>query len=353
MKKILALILLIASLLTCISCGGGDDTPAGMQLAHGSDDSGYYFYVPEEWTISNLGKISAAYASTVDSSSVSYTERQMPEGTVEEFFEESLLEFQNSKITPKVIVKNEKYTFGNAESAYKYVYDVEYSGHKFRVMQVFSKFEGRFGIFTFTALNENLSSGEVTQFDYYKEKITSVTENFKFVKKSGLTSEDVYEKDSDGYLLVSDKDIAGFSLYVPGGFTPDYASGIVSATANDGANITISKATATGVFVDKYWENREKELSAFVKNLTPIKGADGKELINVPATIGNITHAFSYEYTYEFNGETYHVYQVLGITTMFFDLFAKDGFVFTYTAKEGAYEAHLDEIKKVLSKVEF
>ena len=62
--------------------------------------------------------------------------------------------------------------------------------------------------------------------------------------------------------------------------------------------------------------------------------------------IGNSKNAVSYEYTYVHNGITYHVYQVLAITTF-------NGYVFTYTAADENYGSHTEEIRKISEKISF
>ena len=334
MKKLLSILLILSFALTLASCSNSD-LPEGMQLVRGGEDVGYYFYAPEEWTLSNYGSISAAYASTVDTTSVSYTEVPEPAGTVLEYFTESLNEFP---ARPNVLTPDgEDTTFGNADSAKKFIFEHEYSGHKFRTMQIFVKYGERFGIFTYNAVLENVSSSEKVQYDYYAEKVQSVIDNFKFVAMSETEAE--APEVSDGYKLISDISVAKFSLYVPSTMTADETSGIVSASYGDGSNVTLSKATATGVVVSKYWETRKTELSAIVNSLTEIE-------INKEASLGNAKRAFSYEYTFVYNNTTYHVYQVLAVTTF-------DGFVFTYTATEDNYASHIDEVKTIIEKVEF
>jgi hypothetical protein len=204
-------------------------------------------------------------------------------------------------------------------------------------MQIFVKYENRFGIFTYNSALENISSSEKVQYDFYAEKIQSVIDNFKFVAKSA--AEAPAPESADGYKLISDKSIAKYSLFVPVAMTTDESSGIVSASYDDGSNVTMSKATATGVVVSEYWETRKNELSEIVTSLTEIE-------INKEASLGNAKRAFSYEYTFVYNNTTYHVYQILAVTTF-------DGFVFTYTATENNYASHIDEIKTIIEKVEF
>lgn len=350
MKKLLSIILLIATAVGLISCGGNKDgAPEGMQLVRGGSDVGYYMYAPEEWTVSNQGSISVAYASNVDNSSITYTEVEPPKMSVQEYFESS-----SKSYTPAMNFKllsaasGSETTFGNAEKATKFEFDFEYSGHKFRSAQIFAEYKGRFGIFTFTSFAENMSSSDTIQYDYYKEKIDKVTSNFKFVEKASSSSAPEYET-KDGYKLISDKSVSKFNLYVPENFRVEYSSGIVSAIMPDGSSVNLSKATQTNVRVDDYLNRRIEELSAIVSdiNIIQYENADGEiSNFNKNDSLGNAKSAASQEYTFVYNGTTYHVYQVCAVTSF-------NGFVFTYTATEENYMKNLETVKTIMKKVEF
>ena len=350
MKKILSIILLITLTLGLVSCGNKKgDVPEGMQLVRGGNDVGYYMYAPEEWTVSNLGNVSMAYASNVDNSSVTYTETEPPKMSVAEYFKQSCESY-----TPDMkfqLISSEDgvpTVFGNADKATKFEFDFEYAGHKFRSMQILTEYQGRFGIFTFTSFRENMSSSDAIQYDYYKEKIDKVTTEFVFVSKASSDTETTYTT-KDGYKLISDKSVAKFNLYVPEDFTVEYSSGLVSALMPDGSSINLSRATQTNVKVNEYLSTRLEELGAIVSDITIIqhKNDDGTlSNFNPKDSLGNAKSAASQEYTFVYNGVTYHVYQVCAITTF-------NGFVFTYTATEENYYKNLDTVKKIAEKVEF
>ena len=344
LKRILSIFVLIGTMLSLAGCKNGSDVPDGMQLVRGGEDVGYYFYAPEEWTVSNLGDISAAYASRVDPSSISYTECEMPECTIEEYIDKSLLEF-SFKVTPLYDIEDT--TFGNADRAVSFVYEYDYDTVRYRTKQIFASYGERFGIFTFTSRTDNMSSSELSQYDYYKDKIQSVIDNFKYVD---ISISSPSEKPSyEGYALVSDPSVSNFSLYLTDDFTVDYSSGIVSATLSDGSNLTLSRVTGAGVDVGTYLDTRLDELGAIVSDLTVIEFEDENgemKKINGAANLGNARAAASLEYTFVYNNVEYHVYQVCAVTVF-------DGFVFTYTAKEENYEKHLDLIMEIAEKVEF
>ena len=191
MKKITLLFLILLTLFCLASCAGGDGVPEGLKIANGSEELGYYFYVPEEWVVSNYADISAAYASKVDASSMSYVETEAPtvsdDDTIsqsarravatKDYFMASIADFPN---IDRFLYEGEAVTFGNAEDAFKFVFEFEREEHKIRTMQILVYFEDRFGIFTFTSPNENKSSSDKSQFDFYIEKVQRVIDNFKF-----------------------------------------------------------------------------------------------------------------------------------------------------------------------------
>ena len=172
MKKLLVIILLIATSLSLVACdGGGTDVPDGMQLAAGGAGDGYYFFVPEEWLISNVGGIKSAYISRVNTTSVSFAEVKLDERENREeyffgeYFNDSLTEFPTE---PEMLASGEAATFGSgdfaADRAQKYVYNythkeavftndkdapVEYREVKFCFMQILIREGERFFIFTY------------------------------------------------------------------------------------------------------------------------------------------------------------------------------------------------------------
>ena len=352
MKKIaslcLAVTMLFLSLICLWSCGDKAEAPDGMQLVRGGEDIGYYFYAPEEWTVSNSGKISAAYASKVDTTSASITEAEMPSVSIPEYFKSEMAKF-TFPIT--LSVDGEKCNFGNSDEAYKYVYSYTYKEIGLICMQILSKYQGRFYIFTFTSYSADRLEGQ-SYYSFYLEKVQSMIDNFKFVeKKSAEVEKPEYEKDEDGYNLVSDKEICGFELYLPESYTVDSNGGIVSATNGNGSTVSLTKAMTTGVTVEEYWKMRKENLELFIDQVSdPESGEKTSSLKEIEVNkavdgIGN-EFAFSFEYTYVFGGRTYHVYQVLFVDGW-------DGYVYTFTAYEDCYNADLAEAKHILTKVKY
>lgn len=341
MKRLLAAFIAFITLFSVLSMTAcqGNDAPKGMQLVRGGEDVGYNFWGPEEWAVSNYGNIACTFASKIDMSSMTFVETEKPASTIAEYFESEKTKFPY-EIT--VSVDGEDCNFGNAnKNAKKYIYSYTYKDFSYTCMQIFVTNSDRFYIFTYTASNVERSEGK-SYYEYYLDKVTAVIDAFEFtgtpIKED---AEKNYEYDSDGYKLISDKTLAGFKMYVPDSFKVDYASSLVSASHTDGTNFTMAQATYTGVYSTDYWEARKKNINSFANN-SLVEIEVGKEV-----NLEDIVWAFSYEYTYVFEGVTYHVYQVQIVAS------ATTGYVFTYTATEELYNTHLTEMEKVLNKFEY
>lgn len=372
MKKALLLVLLVTCMLLAFTSCSKSDVPEGMRLVYGSESDGYYFYAPEEWTVNNYGEVKIAYASAIDKSSVSFVEvdasvlgenkrdyffsnGEAPEGEMPDgYFKDCLVSFPEGT---DVTIAGETIPFGQkgfaADTAKKYAYNYLYGKERWGFVQIFAEKDGRFFILTFSARME-VRSDSTTYFDYHAERLTSVIENFKFVeKKDTAEKEKEYKKDSDGYILISDEKYAQFDLYVSESFTPDFSSSVISATASDGSNITMSRSDTSNVYVYEYFNSIVDELKTVTKSDVEVKVGITNESKSIK--FGNAAAAYECEYTYTYEGVKYHVYQVFVIDTSFAEtlLNMAKGYIFTYTATEENYEKHLEEVHKTIEKVKF
>ena len=352
MKRITTIVLTLAMLLftLMLTACGTSDAPEGMQLIMGGEDSEYSFYAPEEWVKANLGSIACTYASTVDTSSMTFTEAKKPEGGINDYFESEMAKLPY-KIT--VITNGESCSFGNADKlAVKYVYTYEYKEASYTCMQIFVENAEKFYIFTYTASNGERDVDK-TYYTFYLEKVTASIDAFKFNNKtSAVPDTPTYEKDADGYLLVSDKLLCGFDLYVPQSYTVDYSSAFVSVS-RDGVNITMSETTYPASTQDEYWEKRREDLEAIADKITDENGnkISSFKVICEPekCDAGNADAAAKYEYSYVLDGIEYRVYQVL----------VRKGtlggkvYAYTYTATSQEYDSGLSEALLIFGKVQY
>lgn len=354
MKRITSILLLLATVFTILALGGckkKDGVPDGMQLVMGGEDDAFSFYAPEEWTVANLGDIACVYASKIDTSSMTFAETSKPSGTVKDYFESEKSKFPY-QIT--VTVDGEECLFGNADTnALKYVYTYTYKDVSYTCMQIFVQNAGRFYIFTYTANNTDRDPDH-TYYEYYLDKVNESIAAFTFNSKEPMKKDEPsYEKDSDGYILVSDKKIAGFAMYVPDSFKVDYSSAFVSVSRG-GVNITMSETTYPASDQADYWNKRFSDIEAIADKLPAEDGAEAttslKKITEPKKTeVKNADAAAYCEYSYSFEGVEYRVYQVL----LRRGTIGGKVYVFTYTTTSDFYDAHLDEMKNILGKIEF
>lgn len=349
MKKtvsiLLILIMLLGAMLSLASCGRADGAPESMQLVRGSDALGYYFYAPEEWTVANHGEMATAFVSKLDTTSVSFVKVEKPDVSIEDYYKGELERFPEGFAVTPVKEGLEECDFGQEgfrpDKAYKAVYSYKYDKYSFRCMQIYV-YEGEdFYIFTYTS-SEDLRDGENSYYDSHMTSLNKVLTTFKFVDKSGeIKDEAPIYPEVDGYYLISNKNVCYFDFYMPKNYTVDFATSMVSVSHADGSNVNISEATYGGVDDNGYWKHRFEELELIADN---VLASGEKFTIEMK---GDNTRAVGLEYTYTFEGKDYKVYQALIVVNNW------RGFVFTYTAEAGNYDAHLEDAKDMLARLEF
>jgi len=364
MKKFAALLLLIiVTAATLISCGGKDGAPEGLELIAESDE-GFTMYGPEGWTVINSGynadtRVYGSRLSGTSNTSITFVRAEMPTVGYTEYFEASLAEFPAS-YGARAVKAPSKASFGNAEEAYSAIYSFKSEAYSyetgkyeltdFTCLQFYIKNGGKFYLFTYTAKGGAEEEGG----DYltYLELVYKSVENFEFGTESAKNDAPEYERDGDGYLLVTDKRLAGFDCYIPEGLTVVNSSGSLDVAISDGAAFSLSKISYSGNsgFVD-YFDTRISELTKVVSNYKEIS----RELTNVgehpsekKIVLGNLADSavMGFEYSYTFEGKSYRVYEIMGMNT-------KNAFTFTYTAVEGEYSSHLPTIEKIIEKIKF
>lgn len=365
MKKILSLSLAIIMILgVCLSlsaCAPASDAPEGMQLAYGSDAAGYYFYVPEEWTVSNQGNIKCAYVSALDTTSVTLVKTTMPDAlknytTTEQ---EAYLAYFTAEcdrlpasmecgVTLSPTACDFGTEDGRADKAYKATYNYKYGKYNMGCMQIFITEGEDFYILTYTSSLATYS-GEDSYYTFHLEKLNSIINNFKFKAAEGETTEDGEDYPLvDGYYLVSCRDLARFDLYIPVTYKTDFptmGSSFISVSREDGSSITMSEATYNAANFDAYWDNRLEQLTLVAEDVS-----ERTEKTLIDFGVDYLIGAYV-EYSYTLDGEEYKVYQALVKESR--NVFDQHIFVFTYTTTTDLYEANLEEAIEILMRVGF
>lgn len=332
MKKTATLILTLLLCLLSLSACNKDNAPEGMQFCGGGDALGFCLYVPDAWTLSSVGDIAAAYVSGLDTTAVSFARVDLPED-VDAYFKNSL----DSLPDATLLTEAESAVIGGG-AASKYVYTFKNGETVYRVMQLFSKHDGKLGIFTYTAKDSLYEAYGKSYFDYHMEDVENILAAFVYTSVTEEPAAPTFETDADGWRLVSDKKLTYFDLYLPDGWDVTQIGAAVGAKRDDGASVFMTRSTTTGVSVSDYLAERKTALEDLFGEVTEVRETD------VKASLGNAAKAICAEYTYEKGGVTYHVLQYVAVSRL-------NGYVFTYTATEDCFAAHLDEVKAIAEKV--
>ena len=368
MKRITSLMLLVLLIagvvLTLGSCGSKDGAPDKMQLIRGGEEYGYYFYAPEEWVNASSGEIASTYVSSINYTSATFVKTEMPESESTELTRQELVReyFAGEKakfpfeITVNTEESGKEATFGNADEAYQYVYSYTYDEKPFTCLQIFVFANDSFYIFTYTASSQKYSDEDGSYYQFYlKNKVLDIIKNFKFVKVKDKPSETVeYPRTEDGYLIVSDKKICGFEMYVPDSYTVDISSSFVSVSKPSGASISMSKLLNTTISIEDNYKQRKEQLSLLADKTV---NGSGEQIpafteIDGKGTLYDMTNARaakSYEYTYTMLGVEYRVFQVYVVV----GYINPTAYVFTYTASGDDFADGLEEAKAILGRIGF
>ena len=397
MKRIWIFIISVIAVLGLTSCGESD-IPNGMQLCSGSEEKGYFFYVPEGWAVFENGGVSTAYVSTANTTTVNFTEItsskiKKTDGYVcgeegckgaslapsEHYFLYHYFDETEFPSSMKLIGEGDVLFGKDGESAdrcryfeFSYVHrDVKYTedgsgtltNDITRGFKQYYIVKGEsFYLMTYSAVLDVPEFLNSSYYEQYTDEMATIVENFRFVtKKAGAGASQ--QTPSEDFRLVTDKRLTGFDFYAAKDFTVDFSSGIISVSTNDGANVNMTKVTAVGTYSTVYFERRLQELREMgASEVTIISRNNSKGEATtepLPSKLGELpidgvntqfNYAFDLEYTYVFDGVKYHVYQVMGVKSFFL---SADGYVFTYTATEDSYAKHLDTVKAMRDKVSF
>ena len=397
MKKILCAVLAAIMLMTMlVSCGDDSEIeiPENMQLVKESKEDGFIFFGPSGWQIANQGDIASTFISSFNKTSITFAKAKMPVLLTGPDTDESGKKIDYYKLTFDAYMNDSSKSFGyeispaslsgastnfgatgaEADKAYEYSYEYTVDGSAYSCWQILAVKGEDFFIFTFTAPGK--SSDSSSAFSNYLEKARLTAKNFKFTSKSEASAPAAtpdYPKDADGYLLISNKTLSGFDLYVPDDYEVIDNSGLVSAKISEYANINVFKATDTGIGALDYMLRRRESIKAIAddgsfKDLE-LKVAERVDLDSdyfkdwdkkcsvLPEYDGNLKFGNSvagqvvgYKYSYSHGGNDYVCYMIFGVSP---GLISRAGYVFTYTTANGEYDTHWGEIKKILEKIEF
>ncbi len=148
------------------------------------------------------------------------------------------------------------------------------------------------------------------------------------------------DKDTDipDGMKLAENEYVSYKLYVPENWTVDISAGFTTAYANDKSNISLTVFTWSSEFdsMQKYCDDYYAKIASTFKEVSEpqMEHADQK--------LGDLDkYVLTYVYTMVSDGETYKIMQVFAAN-------AGQIYIFTYTALEAKYSAHLEEVTAMI-----
>lgn len=352
-----AVLLCAVMLLSLASCANtSEEAPAGMQIAScaGAD---YRLYVPTSWVLNTAYGVSGAYRNLEQQSTVSvtsyavedYLAAMTADGVNTEESGERIAWFWKFQCLAPVESRalNQAMTMVEEEcvatsldgaNARQYRYHGIVNGAELHFLQVVAEREGRFYVFTFTAVSE--------MFEIYRAEADQMLAYFIFAEpyepfEAAKHLDD--GKDAPEGMKSAFGDDVAYCFYVPADWKISYADSIYAAyVESDKTSVSVVPymPDVASMSVSEYFEMSRK----MMENLA---GAEGFELISdtEKADLGD-RQATVYEYRLRVGGVNYRYRQyIAAYKSMIYCL--------TYTATEDAYGAHLDELDAIVDAFQF
>lgn len=148
-------------------------------------------------------------------------------------------------------------------------------------------------------------------------------------------------------------------LFVPRGWTPDITTGFLSASVQDGSNISVQIMSVNGVYYSSendyiinvgassyngLTEYYEKEYLPLISST--FASITLKEQYSQGQSLGNENKACKYVYSVTIGDQEYEIMQIIAVH-------GTGIFIFTYTAKASLYEKYLEDVGKITSNIKF
>lgn len=272
MKRIIASLLLLALLLSLVACGGTPSStalPEGMRLV--TEEDGYTFYAPEDWTVDTSTGVPTAYVSAIDPSSITLV-RVATDLSPIDYFTASLdsLAATLSDFALDEEASDDNTTLGG-KGAIVRVYRGKVLDTPYAFKQYLCKVDGYLYLFTYTAM-DTVPSGSKTYFERYEEKADAAAAALAFTGTKGETvsKDEPPVTNADGLVLISDPAISRYSLYVPATWQADLKNGTTSAT-REGAMLSVTYEIPKEENIEAYWEAKNTAYASLYPGYTPLR----------------------------------------------------------------------------------
>ena len=326
-----------------VGCSKDSEVPDGYQYA---TCKGEYFrlFIPTQWTVNTESGVSGGHYSPTEGIAVSMTEIPFEKpasedgtpdttATLDDFFAHH--KAQLATMTGYVAEKEFDSSL-SGKRAKDITYAADVGGEVYRFRQVLSKVEGRFYLFTYSAVKDS--------FERWLDTVDGILENILFTAYPFEGSEDekkLLAVDTPaGMKLVTGNDVA-YRFFAPESWVigEAEAAALVYASETDRSNVSVlGYAAPDGYSVADYWGEQEKAYGTNLHDFT---------MTSEPAesTLGG-RRATVYEYTYSLGGVTYKCRQIICVYSSMI-------VTMTYTALPESFDAHLAEAEQMQAELTF
>ncbi len=337
MKKVLALLLLLAAVLSLAACngaapGGDEEIPEGMKIAE--EGEGYTLFVPEDWVVETSTGITMAYVSTVDPSNVTLL-RTASDMAPAAYFAAHEATLRTVLEGYTLLEARDDTTFGG-ETASLRVYTGKVAGVEYKYMQFLVAKAGTITLFTYTARTE-IPSGDVSYYDRYVDKVLAMADAFAFRGEAAEALPEEPEeviKNEDGLYLVSDPEVSRYALYAPEGWGIDLRNGTTSIS-KDEAVVTVAYEIPMEASIGDIWEARSATFAELYEDFTVVEAECSRpaETVEEVEVWLDGHQAARYVYTFTHAGVRYKTQKLLTLDGLY-------AYAITYTARAEAYDTH-------------
>ena len=345
-KRILALFICVIMILPILAaCDKNGDIPDGMQSVTLAGEP-FIFYVPEEWTDNRDSGISSAYYSIEKSILASARYYPCDEETINagiQAYVEKIAEQNATSLNGYALVGEIKDASLGKKDAKRYEYTYNFGGeggHKTTVIQYYT-FNGKDVI----VLSMHIATEHLN--DEYLETFDKIRSCFELCEKNAKkeVNDKVIDDDTPkGMKKASDDDVQ-YACYVPETWVTDLSDKLTyayypeeSPKPNPNITVTCFSPSIDNITAKQYFEESELE---YRKNIM------GYERVGEPKERKVAERdALSYQYKAKYGDNEYRIMQ----TVLIYNGLA---YSITYTARADVYDAHLEDVDKILDSFRF
>jgi hypothetical protein len=330
-KRIIAICLLLALCIMSVSCKKDDGAPDGMKSVTVAGEP-FILYVPDSWVENESSGISSAYYISTNTIMVTARyETAVQDVTLQKYMEscaekygESLQNFNGIELVPSVLggkdALNMKYTM------------VDKNGKTLTCRQVTTKHGEDFVSLNFYC--------EAELFEANNKQFEDILAAFVLAEKVVINDELTDDKTPEGMKIAS-SDNTEYRFYVPKTWVCNSEALRSEAYFPESGkpNVTITTYADSAIdTADKYFAFAEAEYKKTISGYELISKEDA-------GIVGN-RYATSYTYRAVYDGVEFRIRQTIFV-------FASTVYSITYTALADSFDAHVEDVNKMLEAFEF